>query len=419
VEATRAARRGARPRHSLINAEVRPPGARIEKSMRMSGKSPEPAGKSVSDLADLMHGDLALTPVTIALVVINVAVFGAMLMHGAGLWHSPNNVQLAWGAGFGPATKDGEWWRLGSAMFLHFGLLHLAVNMWALWDGGRLVERLYGSIRFAGIYFASGLTGNLLSLMVQGDHAISGGASGAVFGVYGALLVCLWRERRQVHPVEFRWLFGGAAVFAAATIGFGLLVTGIDNAAHIGGLVSGALTGMALNRRLSTESPHAGRSRWAAAGAYSLAVIALVYLIPAPSYHWQEELQAREEIRAFLGDDRRIMDRWQEIMNSGKQGTASFDELAARIDTDVTREYRESFDQLSALHLDPAAPSTTALEVLKKYTQLRADASEALAEALRMNDPQRIRDALEMARRAPYIAQGVEPPPPPAPVPAR
>ena len=387
--------------------------------MRMSGKSPEPAGKSVSDLADLMHGDLALTPVTIALVVINVAVFGAMLIHGAGLWHSPNNVQLAWGAGFGPATKDGEWWRLGTAMFLHFGLQHLAVNMWALWDGGRLVERLYGSVRFAGIYFASGLTGNLLSLIVQGDHAISGGASGAVFGVYGALLVCLWRERRQVHPVEFRWLFGGAAVFAAATIGFGLLVTGIDNAAHIGGLVSGALTGMALNRRLSIESPHAGRSRWAAAGAYSVAVIALVYLIPAPTYHWQEELQAREEIRAFLGDDRRIMDRWQEIMNSGKQGTASFDELAARIDTDVTREYRESFDQLSALHLDPAAPSTTALEVLKKYTQLRADASEALAEALRMNDPQRIREALEMARRAPYIAQGVEPPSPPAPVPAR
>jgi rhomboid protease GluP len=385
----------------------------------MSEERPKSGGASSPAIADLMHGDLALTPVTIALVAINIAVFGAMLMHGAGLWHSPNDVQLAWGAGFGPATKDGEWWRLGTAMFLHFGLVHLAVNMWALWDGGRLVERLYGSIRFAVVYFASGLTGNLLSLIVQGDHAVSGGASGAVFGVYGALLACLWRERRQVHPVEFRWLFGGAAGFSAATIGFGLLIPGIDNAAHIGGLISGALTGKALVRPLSVESPQIGRSRWAAAGAYVFAVIALVCLIPAPTYRWQEELHAREEIRGFLGEDRRIIDRWQEILDTGRQGGASFEQLAERIDTDVTREYRESFEQLSALQLDPGAPSTMTLEVLKKYAQLRADASQALAEALRMNDPKRIHEALELARRAPYIAQGVEPPPPPAQAPAR
>jgi rhomboid protease GluP len=387
--------------------------------MRMSEKRPESVGDSSPAIADLMHGGFALTPVTIALVAINLAVFGAMLFHGAGLWHSPNNVQLAWGAGFGPATKDGEWWRLGTAMFLHFGLVHLAVNMWALWDGGRLVERLYGSLRFAIVYFASGLTGNLLSLIVQGDHAVSGGASGAVFGVYGALLVCLWRERRQVHPVEFRWLFGGAAVFAAATIVFGLLITGIDNAAHIGGLISGALTGMALVRPMFAGSPQTGRSRGVAAGAYVIAVIALVCLIPAPSYRWQEELHAREEIRGFLGDDRRIIDRWQEILDAGRQGGASFEQLADRLDSDVTREYRESFEQLSALHLDPAAPSTTTLEVLKRYAQLRADASQALAEALRVNDPKRIRDALELARRAPYIARGEEPPPPPAQAPAR
>jgi rhomboid protease GluP len=385
----------------------------------MSETRPESGEDSSPKVAELMHGDLALTPVTVALVGINVAVFGAMLMYGAGLWHSPNNVQLAWGAGFGPATKDGEWWRLGTAMFLHFGLVHLAMNMWALWDAGRLVERLYGSLRFAVVYFASGLTGNLLSLIVQGDRAVSGGASGAVFGVYGALLVCLWRERRQVHPVEFRWLFGGAAVFSAAIIGFGLLIPGIDNAAHIGGLISGALTGVALARPLSANSPRIGRSRWAAVGAYSLAVIALVSSIPAPTYRWQEELRAREEIREFLGDDRRIIDRWQHILDAGRHGGASFEQLAEQIDTDVTREYRDSFEQLSALHLDPAAPSTMTLDVLRKYTQLRGDASQSLADALRMNDPERIREALEMARRAPYIARGVEPPPPPAPAPPR
>lgn len=378
----------------------------------MSKTRPEPGEDSAPKIAEMMRGELALTPATVALIGINLAVFAAMLVYGAGLWHSPNGVQLAWGAGFGPATKDGEWWRLGSAMFLHFGLVHLAMNMWALWDGGRLVERLYGSMRFVLVYFVSGLTGNLVSLMVQGDRAISGGASGAVFGIYGALLVCLWRERRQIHPVEFRWLFGGAAVFSAATVGLGLLIPGIDNAAHIGGLVSGALIGVTLVIPLSAASPKLGRLRWVAAGAYGLALIALVASIPAPSYRWREELNAREEIRGFLGDERRILDRWQQILDSGKHGGASFEQLAERIETDVTREYRDSFEQLSALHLDPAAPSALTLDVLKKYTRLRGEASQSLSEALRMNNPERIREALEQARRAPYIARGVEPPKP-------
>ena len=365
-------------------------------------------------IVELMRGGLVLTPVTVALVCANLFVFAAMLAYGAGLWHAPNHVQLAWGASFGPATKDGEWWRLGTAMFLHFGLVHLAMNMWALWDGGRLVERLYGPWRFVIVYFASGLAGNLLSLIAQGDRAVSGGASGAIFGVYGALLVCLWRERRQVNPVEFRWLFGGAAVFSAATIAFGLLVPGIDNAAHIGGLLSGALIGVALATPLSARSPMAGAGRWLAAGAFSLAVIALLAAIPAPSYRWQEELQARAGIRGFLRDDQRIIEHWQEILDAGGRRGVSFDQLAARIDADVTLEYRGSFEQLSALNLDPAAPSATTVGVLKKYAQLRGDASHSLAEALRLNDPERIREALEMARRAPYIARGVEPPPVPA-----
>jgi rhomboid protease GluP len=374
---------------------------------------PEPVTKAALEIVDLMHGRLTLTPAVVALAGLNLVVFAAMLVNGAGLWHSPNSVQLAWGAGFGPATKDGEWWRLGSAMFLHFGLLHLAINMWALWDAGRLVERLYGTLRFVALYFASGLTGNLLSLIVQGDRAVSGGASGAVFGVYGAMMVCLWCNRRQIHPVEFRWLFGAAAVFSTATIFFGLLVAGIDNAAHIGGLLTGALGGVALLPQSVAGRSRVARGRWVAAGLYAAAVIALMLAIPAPQYNWKEEQRAREEIQQFLGDDQRINGRWQQILQSGRQGEASFDELAGQIEADVTREYRESFDQLSALHLDPAAPSNMTLQMLVKYSQLRADAAQALAEGLRTKNPARIREALEMARRAPYLARGETPPPAP------
>ena len=134
----------------------------------------------------------------------------AMLAGGAGLWHSSNSIQLAWGANFGPATQDGEWWRLGSAMFLHFGAVHLTLNLWALWDGGQLVERMYGHARFAGIYFASGLTGNLLSLVAHKGLAVRGPQ--APFLACMALCWYFSGERRSLHPHEFRWFFWGQRV---------------------------------------------------------------------------------------------------------------------------------------------------------------------------------------------------------------
>ena len=373
----------------------------------------DPSNNASLTVSDLMRGGRQRTPVTAALLVGNLAVFVAMLGHGAALWHTPNDVQLAWGANFGPATRDGEWWRLGTAMFVHFGIVHLAINMWALWDSCRFVERLYGHGRFLVIYGAGGMAGSLFSLLAHGDNAVSGGASGAIFSAYGALLVWLWRERRQIQPVEFRWLFGGAAAFAAVTIVMGLLIQGIDNAAHLGGLACGALAGRALARPLSAQSPAPGAGRWVAAIAFVGVVIAVVAVLPAPAYRWQEEQKARTEIREFLADERRIAERWRTIFDPGDARGVSFEALAARINSEVTSEYRDSFEQLSALNLDPAAPSASTLEILKRYSRMRGDASHALAEALLQNDPQRVREALEALQRAPYGTRGEAPLPSP------
>ncbi|SOD39911.1 rhomboid protease GluP [Nitrosovibrio sp. Nv4] len=359
-------------------------------------------------LHDLLHQRIPGVPVTKLLVAVNLLVFAAMLAGGAGLWHSSNSVQLAWGANFGPATQDGEWWRLGSAMFLHFGAVHLTLNLWALWDAGQLVERMYGHGRFTCIYFASGLAGNLLSLVAHEGLAISGGASGAIFGVYGALLVFMWRERGNLHPRDFRWFFWGAAGFAAASLILGLLITGIDNAAHIGGFGAGVLSGTIFARPADVTEPLSRRffrSRPLAGGVFALAIAILINQIPDRPYRWSEEVLARKEIGEFLRDDAAITRTWQNILDEGKRGGISFNELAGRIDSAVVDRYEESFEQLSQLPPNPALPSAPTVEMLRDYAERRMDASRALAEGLRAQKPEQIRDALEMAQQSRQMTQ--------------
>jgi rhomboid protease GluP len=327
-------------------------------------------------------------PVTRTLLLVNLAVFVAMLAAGAGLWHSPNGVQLAWGANFGPATQDGEWWRLATAMFLHFGVWHLAMNMWALRDSGQWVERMYGPARFAMLYLASGLGGNLLSLVIQGNRAVSGGASGAILGLYGALLVYLWQARKRVHRSDFRWLFWGVAVFTAVMLTLGFWIPGIDNAAHSGGFVTGVLSGLVLMPASDTASNQPWRWRLSAGALLAGAIAWLVAVLPEPAYHWKEELAARREIGAFLREEADIGRAWQSIVAQGRRG-ASFEEVAGQIDSEITSRYEDSFEQLSGLHLDPAAPSAGQLESLRRHVEARRDAARALADALRSRQAQR------------------------------
>lgn len=360
---------------------------------------------TAASLNDLMRSGPRHAPITTGLLVINVVVFAVMLVFGAGLWHTNSGLQLAWGANFGPATQDGQWWRLFTALFIHFGIVHLGLNMWALWDVGRLVERLYGRFNFAVLYLTSGVLGNLLSLVVQGNRAVSGGASGAVFSLYGALLVFLWRERKQVERGEFRWLFGAASVFTLLTLGLGLVVPGIDNAAHMGGLLSGGLLGAVMARPWAMGSPSVVMGRWLAGVLLLAGTVVLVQRIPEPIYRFGEELRARDAIRAFLTEDQRISQKWDAILDSGRRNQATFDQLAGSIDTNVTAVYQHSFEQLMAASPAGAAPSARTLATLQSYATLRADASRDLADGLRTKDVNKIRSALQQAKQAPALAQ--------------
>jgi rhomboid protease GluP len=271
--------------------------------------------------------------------------------------------------------------------------------MWALWDGGQWVERMYGHFRFLAIYLAAGLLGNFLSLVFHAGRAVSGGASGAIFGIYGALLSYLWLERERIQSGEFRWLFWAAVGFSVATIIFGLMIPGIDNAAHIGGLLAGLMLGFLLKPGPGVvATPKA--FRLAAGLGLAVFVGAMFATIPQQVYRWSDEKQVQQEIGEFLQEDAAISRAWESIMLQGRRKGASFEELADVIESIVAERYEHSFEELSALPQDPNLPSAMAAERLTRYAERRRDASRAMVEGLRAKDRAQVQKALEQARQA-------------------
>ena len=179
--------------------------------------------------------------VTYTLLAINVVVWLAMELTGGS---EDRNVLLRFGAMFGPLIASGEYWRLFTAMFLHGHIWHLAFNSFLLFVFGQQVERIYGPTRFALIYVLSGLFGSVASYLLN-SLVTSVGASGAIFGVLGAL-VAFYLARREMLGEMGRQSLTGLAVFAAFNLLFGFTQPGIDNWAHMGGLAAGFTIGMAL-----------------------------------------------------------------------------------------------------------------------------------------------------------------------------
>jgi membrane associated rhomboid family serine protease len=196
-----------------------------------------------------------LTPkpyVTPALIAANSIMFLIALALGGGLLVPNPDVLIGLGTDYTPLTLGGQWWRLLTSVFLHFGLLHLAFNMWALYVNGRLAERIFGSVRYLVIYLVAGVTGSLASLLWH--PLVNGaGASGAIFGVLGALLAFFIKKEGGVPASVTKAQLRIAMVFVAYSLLNGARYRGIDNAAHIGGLIGGFLLGYLLSRPLTAD----------------------------------------------------------------------------------------------------------------------------------------------------------------------
>lgn len=201
------------------------------------------------------------------LLDLNILIFILMLIGGANIMLPDHESLLNWGANFRPITLEGQWWRLITSCFVHIGIIHLVMNMYALLYIGVLLEPLLGKTRFISAYLLAGLCASLTSLWWH-DLTISAGASGAIFGMYGLFLALL--TTNIIDKAARKPLLASIAVFVGYNLIFGMQ-GGIDSAAHIGGLVSGFVIGYLFVPGL--KDPENKKIEYISIGSMSIAIL--------------------------------------------------------------------------------------------------------------------------------------------------
>lgn len=283
------------PVHDEPAPEILPPGRYVPAEPQY-GYAPPPPPRPRSRWA--------MAPGTYALVGVNCAVYLLMSLRGVNPITPNADSLFAWGANnAGAVLIYGQWWRIVTAMFVHGGILHIALNMWCLWNLGLLAEPLMGTFGVCAAYVLTGAAGNLLSTLYNwfrytGPWPSGVGASGAVFGLAGALIVLLKSNRLPVPHDELKKLRRSVIYFAVINLVIGLSInvgTGyfgsgiaIDNSAHLGGCASGLLFAVPMVPRIgSPRDSFLARRRVAIGMLTGILVLFAYYLstLATPSPH--------------------------------------------------------------------------------------------------------------------------------------
>ncbi|MGH8208490.1 MAG: rhomboid family intramembrane serine protease, partial [Steroidobacteraceae bacterium] len=336
---------------------------------------------------------------TAAIVIANVAVFAAMMiaLRTVAVREAPQ--MSAWGANFGPLTLHGQLWRLISALFLHGNIPHLLFNMWALWNVGRLTERLYGNWAYAFLYFASGALSGLASIVWDPSRPTIG-ASGAIFGIFGAFIAFSIHPRSRVSVTVPPALWVSALVFALYNLVSSFFTAGIDNAAHVGGLISGLLLGLVMVRPLNRELRRSFPIKRMVGAAVLTAVVTLAALWQARGLGDQltgPERYLRTHLW-YVSGERENLRKWQEIATEAGSGRLSSVAVGDRFEREIL-----PFWETATPRLKTEAPSLPADErplasLVADFARLRLEWSRAVVDATKGGDPNRASDAAQFEK---------------------
>lgn len=311
---------------------------------------------------------------TYALLIINLLIFFYIEMNGGS---TSIETLIQYGAKYNPAIiMDGEWWRLISSIFIHIGFLHLAMNMLAIYYLGNAVEKIYGNSRFLIIYFISGLGGSLASFALTTN--ISAGASGAIFGLFGAFLYF-----GLVHKRLFFQTMGPSILFILAiNLVLGLTVEQIDMAAHIGGLIAGFLAASVVGLPKKKHVP----SQMAAALLTTLLMLGVLFY--GVSTNESNQVYKLMEIQEHLNrnDFQEAVEAATDAMmlEGEMESTILFQRSYAYIELGRFDEARNDLEE-SITYNDALPEAYYNLALLYEMDGETEKAQEAIEQALRMN----------------------------------
>ena len=264
----------------------------------------ETAGRDLSagqpiETPTIAHQNRRTPVVTFLLIAISILIFLLMTLMGG----STNvNTLLKFGAMYRPLFAAGEYWRLVTPLFLHIGLLHLMFNMYALLVLGSVVEQIYGSTRFLYLYLISGIGGAVGSALFS--TAVSAGASGAIFGVAGVALIVGYRYRNRIAS-NFKSIVGrGIVPFVLFNLAYGALNRGIDNYAHLGGLITGAVLAFVVPP-MHADSLVGGRRMFSFGMLLPLAVILGSFFFPLKAHYEMKRVESDFKIAFSLEKEKR------------------------------------------------------------------------------------------------------------------
>lgn len=314
------------------------------------------------------------------IIYLNVLIFILMALMGVDPIEPTVESLISWGGNLRALTLIGEQWRLLTSTFLHGGLFHLILNMYALLQVGNLLETKFGNHRYFFVYIVTGITASIASIAVN-DNIVSVGASGAIFGLYGLFLSLLLLKALDIPKESRKNFLSSIAIFIAYNLMLGFAKEGIDNAAHIGGLISGFFIGFFYYP--SIKRPRI--SQFISAG-IAMVLLIVVFLIPHVITNKPGEFQAVMEI--FAVNEEKAL--WMSKVPS--PAPDEIEQYSQRLRTEGIELWEDNLQLLNSL-TDMPSYLQERVDLLKTYCDLRIKSCEVMQELL-LHDEQSNRDRI-------------------------